>query len=296
MRTLIRVSVVVLVAVLLAACGDDDASVSSGDPGGGSTNSPPDDDPGDGTTSGGDGIDGAFIATAVEEGGQPRALEDGTTIRLRVEDGALTASAGCNTIGGDATVDDGVLRVGAVSTTEMGCDPPRHAQDEWLAGFLSAEPTVERTDTGFVLRTDDVTITFVDESVADPDRPLVGTTWLVDGYTSGSGLDGAVSSPGPNEASVVFGDEGFVTGTDGCNGFGYGGEAGVEPTDGIHYEVTGDRISFSGSAVSTMMGCPDHDPARFYGILQGTVTWAIDGPRLTLTADDGTGVMYRAKD
>lgn len=276
MRSFLRVIAVLGVALLVVGCSDDDQAVSAG---------------GEGDAA----IEGEFVATGVQEAGDAKQLVEGTTIRLRLEDGTLTASAGCNSIAGDASIDDAVLRVTAVSTTEMGCDAPRHSQDEWLAGVLSSEPTVERTDDGFVLRADDVVITFVDESIVEPDVPLVGTTWIADGFIEGGGPDGAVSSAPGDPASVVFADNGFVTGDDGCNGFGYGGEAGADPTDGIRYEVTNDHISFSGSAVSTLIGCPDHDPARFYAILSGSVTWTIDGDNLTLLAPDGSGVMYRAQ-
>ena len=274
---LIRVVGALVVALLVTACGDDDESVSSGGDGGGET------------------VEGVFIATEVEEEGQPRALVEGTTIRLRLEAGGLSASAGCNTIGGDYTVDDGVLRVSATSMTEMGCDPPRHGQDEWLAGFLSAEPTIERTDDGVVLQTEAVTVTLVDESVVDPDRELTGTTWVVDGYIDGAGPDGSTSSAPGDTARIVLEDNGFVTGHDGCNGFGYGGEANAEPISGLRYEVAGDQITFSGSAVTTDMACPGIDTERLWAVLSGTVTWSIDGSRLTLVADDGRGVTFHAQ-
>jgi heat shock protein HslJ len=277
MRMLIRVLGAVVVSFLFAACGDDDESVSSGGDG-------------DGTS-----IEGEFVATEVAEGGQPKALVEGTSIRLRLEDGALTASAGCNSIGGDYTVADGVLRVSATSMTEMGCDPPRHAQDEWLAGVLSAEPTVERTDRSLVLETATVTITFVDESVANPDRELTGTSWVVDGYVDGAGPDGVTSSAPGDTALFVFDANGFVTGNDGCNGFGFGGETGAAATDGLRYEIDGNRITFTGSAVTTDMACPGVDTDRFWAVLMDTVTWTIDGARLTLVADDDRGVTYRAK-
>ena len=277
MRTLLRAaSALVVAALVLAACGDDDDVVSSG----GSSSS----------------IDGDYLAIEVTEGGQAKALVEGTTISLRLHDGALTANAGCNTIGGDYTVDGDVLRARALSTTEMGCDPPRHAQDEWLAALLSSGPTVEPGDQGFVLRTDSVTLTFVDREVADPDRELVGTTWVVDGYLDGAGPDGTASSAMGDQALVRFEENGFMTGHDGCNGFGYAGQMGADPTDGLRYEVDGDRITFSGSAAHTEMACPDVDTDRIWAVLSGTVTWTVDGPGLTLVAADDRGVTFRAQD
>ena len=114
-------ALVLCVVMVLGACGDDEAVP-------------------DGTDGVGGVVDGDYIATAVTEGGEPRALIEGTTIRLRLDDGSLSARAGCNTIGGEFRIEDEVLRVDAVSMTEMGCGQALHDQDEWLAGFLSASP------------------------------------------------------------------------------------------------------------------------------------------------------------
>src|SRR2546423_11077938 len=76
-----------------------------------------------------------FLSTSVTENGRPRPVVDGTRISLTfVADGhRLGAQAGCNQMGGPAAFEGGRLVVGDLATTEMGCDAPRHAQDEWLA-------------------------------------------------------------------------------------------------------------------------------------------------------------------
>lgn len=70
-------------------------------------------------------------------------LVESTTVQLTFgEDGRLHASAGCNQIGGDFSVQDGVLVVGQLSMTRRGCQPELMAQDQWLAGLLTSNPTV----------------------------------------------------------------------------------------------------------------------------------------------------------
>lgn len=280
-----------LLVPTFAACGDDDEPVNSGDGSSSSTDSGSGEGGGDGEPS---AYDGEYVGTEVIEDGQPRALVEGTTIRLRLDAGTLTASAGCNTIGGSYTVEDDVLVVRATSMTEMGCGPALHAQDEWLAGVLSSSPDLEATQLGFLLETDTITITFTHRDVVESDRELVGTRWLVDGYVDGTGPDGTSSSAPSNGALVVFDESGFVLGHDGCNELGYGGPEGG-PTDGLRYEVDDDRITFTGAAASTLIGCPDVDTDRFWAVLTGTVTFEVDADRLTLTADDGRGVTFRAE-
>ena len=238
-------------------------------------------------------VEGEYVATEVLENGQPKELVDGTTIRLVFSAVGLTASAGCNTIGGDYTVDDGVLQMAATSMTEMGCGPQRHAQDEWLVEVLSSRPMLEPFDAGFVLRSETVVMRFTSEDLVDPDVMLLGTTWVVDGYVEGSGPDGSTSSAPDDTARVVFDPNGFVTGHDGCNGFGFGGTGGP-PTDGLRYEVTGSQITFSGSPVSTQIACPGIDTYRFWTALDGTIKWDIDGSRLTLINGQDRGITLRA--
>ena len=117
---------------------------------------------------------------------------------------------------------------------------------------------------------------------------------MVDGYVEGSDPDSAVSSTS-DAGSLVFGADGFVTGDDGCNSFGFAGEAGEPPTQGLRYEVRGDEIVFAGSAVITDKACPGRDVDRFWAVLSGTVSWQIDGSRLTLRDGTGRGVTYSAQ-
>ncbi|MGH2687416.1 MAG: META domain-containing protein, partial [Actinomycetota bacterium] len=97
---------------------------------------------GAGGEGGGGGLRGrTFLSESVTGDGRPLPVAAGATIRLTFhDDGRLTASAGCNSMGGPVRLDGGRLVVEGLSTTEMGCDPTRHARDEWLAAFLSGAP------------------------------------------------------------------------------------------------------------------------------------------------------------
>lgn len=284
MRILGRLLFVLLLVV--AACGDDETPVDTGS--GGTGDGGGDDDL--------DSIEGEYLATEVTEDGARRELVPDTQIRLTLQDGTLGVNAGCNSIGGEYALVDGVLEAGAMSMTEMGCDEPRMAQDQWIAEFLSSSPTLTAVEEGFTLATDTTSITFVDASVVEPDVELVGTTWVVDTFIDGAGPDGAASSvPWDTPPTIVFEDNGFVTGTDGCNSFGYGGEQGQEPSEGLAYEVDGGTIRFSGSAVTTDMACPGVDTTLFWRVVEGDVTWEIDASRLTLTHPDGFGISATAE-
>lgn len=110
-----------------------------------------------------------------------RDLVEGTDIRLRFQ-GHLGATAGCNSMGAGYSIEDGRLVIdgGGMSVTEVGCDPERHDQDAWLDDFLLSSPTVALSGDELTLTGDDAVIELLDQEVAEPDRPLVGTTWRVD--------------------------------------------------------------------------------------------------------------------
>ena len=270
-RTLVHV---VLAGAMLACGGSEDEPVSS-----------------DGGTP--QVEDGDYRSTAVEEDGAPRPLVDGTTISLRLDDGRIVVNAGCNTMSGDHELDDGVLVVDSLATTDMGCDPPLHEQDAWLAEVLVSGPTVTAFGDGFDLASGRTTIRFTDRRVVEPDVNLVDTTWEVTGFIDGN-LAMSAPADGRQPASLVFEENGFVTGHDGCNGFGYASSA--DGGSGLRYTVDGDEITFEGEPASTEIACPgrEEDVERFHAVLRGTVTARIEASSLTLVAPDGRGVTYSA--
>ena len=143
---------------------------------------------------------------------------EGTDLSLRFTDKhEVQARASCNSMSGPASLgEDNRLRLdNGMSMTEMGCDDVRHDQDKWIVTFLGAEPAVTVTAERLTLTGQDgVVLELTEQSVADPDRPLVGTVWtvgsLVDGQTASSAPAGA------RPATMEFGD-GRVDVFTGCN-------------------------------------------------------------------------------
>lgn len=228
----------------------------------------------------------AFLSTGVTEGGNPRPLVEGTRIRLDFGDdrSGFGASAGCNSMGGTAAITDGRLVVGDLATTEMGCDEARHAQDEWLGRFLTGRPTITLTGPDMVLTGDGTELRLSDREVADPDRSLRGTRWVVDGLVSG---DSVSSVPEGVEAFLVFSEteQDSFGGNTGCNAM--GGKAVVDETS----------IAFS-EVITTKMFCEGergHVEQVVTEVLDGDVAYGIEADRLTLTHANGKGLMLRAE-
>jgi heat shock protein HslJ len=223
-------------------------------------------------------LDGrTFVSTGVDG----HVLVPGTQIVLTFRNGTdLGASAGCNTIGGTYTLANGVLRVQAGGMTEMGCDPDRHAQDDWLIDFLTSEPRITLLGNDLTLAKDGTTIRLLDREIAQPDQPLIGPVWTLDSLIQG---DAVASVPGGVRATLTFTPDGQVQVDAGCNTG--GGTAGVQ----------GDRITF-GPIGTTKRACEAPAAAvesAVLGVLgQGQVTFAIDASRLTIVAPNGTGLGF----
>ena len=207
-----------------------------------------------------------------------RTLVPGSQVRLSFEDGQVSASAGCNTMGGRYAIDGDRLVVPQLATTEMACAPALMDQDSWLADLLGGATVALVGDT-LTISKDGITLTLLDREVADPDRPLAGTRWVVDGLVSGD----AVSSlpAGITAALTVTG--GRVRVEAGCNT----GAGGVAARDGT--------LVFEPIAL-TMKACEGlaMDVERaVLAVLAGEVTYAIEAG--TLRLDTGAlGLVLRA--
>lgn len=110
-------------------------------------------------------------------------LVDGSPITVGFEDSGLSASAGCNGLGGKVAVDGGTLDVrGGLVGTEMACADPVMAQERWLSDFLTSSPEIELDGDTLTLTGADDTLTLVavegGEAPADPDQPDDGVSSL----------------------------------------------------------------------------------------------------------------------
>lgn len=259
----IAISLLLATAALLGACtgGGSTTPGASGDPPGAIAPQ---------------GLDGrTFLSTAIDG----RVLVAGSVVRLTFRGDQIGAQAGCNSLGGIYRLDGDRLVVGQMGGTDMGCDAPLMDQDTWLAGFLDGAAIDLDGDT-LSLKNGDVTLTLQDREVADPDRPLAGTRWVLDGIVSG---DAVSSVPAGVTAALTF-SEGRVDVEAGCN------------RGGGTVEVADATISF-GQIALTKMACEGDAMAveeAMTAVLSGQVGYTIEAGRLTIDAG-GAGLMLRAE-
>lgn len=268
-----------LFSLVLGACGDSKVVVA---------------DPAGSKESGGLSLDGRmFWSVSVIENGVERPLVEGTRIFVAFNNGDnIGAGAGCNAMGGSYQLDDNQrLTVTEMMGTDMGCDPERHAQDEFVAATLSAQPHLTLSGDHLVIATDKVTIKFLDREIADPDRPITGRRWIVTGFIQGEVAIG-MSVDTANEGWIEISEDSRLTGFNGCADF----SASVEVSDGsTGGPVEGDGEIQFGELTSEDCEEPNADSVAFDVLFEtDNAIFSINGPRLTLLNSQGNGVTFRA--
>ena len=208
-----------------------------------------------------------------------------TVVSIRFgQDGSLGVNAGCNSMGGTWSVAGGVLTARIDSTTDMGCDAPRMAQDGWVAEFLNSGPSTTTDGDTLILASAGITMTLLDRQVADPDQPLEGTTWILDAIQVGAGDSGSVSSMPAGVRATVRLDGDRLSVDTGCN------------TGGAAVTVDGGTLAI-GPLGLTKRACLEAAAAverSMTQTLQGDVAFELDGQVLRLLGPDG-GLHFRAE-
>ena len=210
-------------------------------------------------------------------------LVDGSQIQLTFDGANIAAAGGCNQIASTWSLEGATLVVAQPAMTMMACQPASLMdQDTWLTALLTSRPTVTVDgDELTIAATDGTVVTFLDQSVADPDLPLEGTTWNLEGLVT---ADAVSSIAFPGRVPTLLLEGGTVTLDTGCN------------TGRGSYTISGSDITF-GPIATTRMACTD--PAgsatetAVLTVLSGTVSSEIEADVLRLT--NGTnGLVMRA--
>jgi len=200
---------------------------------------------------------------------------ENTNVRVNFEETQFGFYAGCNSHSGEYSVCGDELCVESLGSTEIGCAPELHAQDQWLAGFMTARPGLSLDGPRLTLSGAEATLEFLDREVADPDRALTGVVWNIDTFVEG---DAASNFPLQVPPTVSFDADGSVRIFTTCN------------MGGGEYIQRGQELSLSGIAY-TEEGCGASGSAAADTHVQqvltdGTLALEIEANRLTLMRGD----------
>jgi heat shock protein HslJ len=261
-RLLATALTLIAASATLAACGSDEVPEPSGDR---------------------HALDGlAFVASEAEG----RTVVPGSLLTLRFDDGELSASAGCNRLGGAYGADDGHLDLPGGMQTMMACGSGLDVQEGWLFELLGNRPRLARSAGGLTLAGGDVTVRFTPDDHPKGDPPIAGTDWELVATIERGGTAASLPS-GAETPTFTISDAGEVTVFTGCNRG--RGEATVRERGIIVF----------GELATTRRGCPGPAGAlerQLLAMLSGKVQAAYDRQRqLTLTKDGRTGLLFRAR-
>ncbi len=200
-------------------------------------------------------------------------------------DGRVSGNASCNSYGADFTVDGASLKFGLAISTMMMCQPEAVAAQE-QAYMAALERVASFEIVGEALTLSDAEGNVVLSFEALKPMPLTGTDWQVGFYNNGK--EALVSPIAGSAITLLFGDDGSVSGSASCNTFSGG------------YTLEGDQLTV-GQLATTMMMCVEPEgvmeqEAAFMAALQTTATYKITGDALELlNANGGRAVTASAQ-
>ncbi|WP_164704677.1 META domain-containing protein [Blastococcus litoris] len=203
---------------------------------------------------------------------------DGTAATLEVDGDELRGTAFCNHWFASYRLDGSSFTVSGLGSTEMGCAPDVLAAESAFLAALGAVDTAASGDDGLLLSGDGVELRFT-RAASVPDSPLEGTRWVLETV-----VDGATASSTVGEPAVLRLDgDGTAEATTGCR------------------TITGRWLLEDGALViddllADGIDCPPEvaqQDVAVSSVLGGSPATEVTEDRLTLTADDGRGLVYR---
>ncbi|MFJ9827076.1 META domain-containing protein [Streptomyces sp. NPDC101160] len=218
---------------------------------------------------------GAVTVDGVRSAAPSGALMDFT------KDGRVQGTSGCNGFDAAVAVRGDALTVSDPTVTAMGCPDDRMRFEDALLRSLKGEITAKLKGGALSLTSADGRYRV--ELTAEPATPLLGTAWTVDALISG---DTSTSLPAGSEgkARLVFGKDGRLTGSLGCNRVSAPAKAG------------GSTITLGAFETTRMICTPAQMDleTKLYDALDNPLTYRIEHRTLTVTDADGQGFTAKA--
>lgn len=212
--------------------------------------------------------DTSWILTQVSLDGELTPAVDSSGSLNLAADGTMFGSTGCNRFSGTWTAAGGALTLQTGPMTLMACPADLQAQElAVLAGLAATSSytvdgeTLTLSDAG-----DNVVATYT-AAVTD----LAGTAWQATGINNGAGA--VVTTQTTAALTLRFGDDGTVSGFDGCGDF-----------TGAY---TADDPALSFSALQPAPACESAEQAQYLAALDAVTAYRVDGDRLELRDDAG---------
>ena len=219
--------------------------------------------------------------------GTPRQVVNGSAVTLEFgDDGRITGSAGCNHYFAGYEMKGTAITIGPAGSTEMYCAEAGVMDQEsaYLSLLQKAASVTAGNDSLTVADAKGTTILTFTRIVPPAPEPLIGTNWTLDSVYSGDAVSSVIAG---TTITAVFGKDGSLTGSAGCNHY------------FASYNMTGTLLSVS-SVGSTKMYCTSpgvmQQESTFLASLNRAAAFTITGNRLSLAEANGTTLLSFTKD
>lgn len=216
------------------------------------------------------------LASYVTPSGEEKAIIPETRITAEFNEGQVSGTAGCNNYFGSFTLDGDAITFGPTGSTMMFCTPDElMLQETAYLAILGTVKSYEINDGQLILKNGNgnaVLIFNQEEPVS-----LNGTTWEVVSYNNGN--QAVVSILDDTRLTAVFGEDGILSGSAGCNTYSAG------------FEVEGESIVI-GPAASTEIFCGEpqgimDQESLYLTAIQNAANYHINGNQLELRDAEG---------
>lgn len=222
---------------------------------------------------------GAWFLTEGSADGEPLPLPPGAHATLDVDAETLGGRSFCNHYSSTYRRDGDTLAVDGLGGTEMACEPAVMAAEAAYLSALGRADTVARDGGDLVLTGDGVRLRFSPVPPV-PDRSLAGTRWVLETLVEGETASSTLGEP----AVLLLDADRRASASTGCRS--------VTGTwlleDGA---LVIDDLLVSGDCPAEVARQDEHVTA----VLASVSTAEVEEDRLTLTAPDGRGLVYRAQ-
>jgi heat shock protein HslJ len=224
-------------------------------------------------------LDGDWVLeTGTVDGARLQPIGD-TRISLQIEGSTVGGIAACNHYGGEIERDGDRISFGAMSTTEMGCDQPVMALESAYVAALGRVDRAARDGDRMRLSGAGVELDF---SLVQPlaDANPIGTNWVLESLILGDSVSSVMG-----DASLRLDADGTLSGSTGCRSF------------DASYRIEGGTLEVQDWIIDMRPCGADNagQDGHVQVVLEGLVTIAVSGDRLTLMVGD-RGLDYRVGD
>jgi heat shock protein HslJ len=214
-------------------------------------------------------------------GGGDLPRPEGARATLGIDEQQVRGVAFCNHYFSSYRLEGSSFSVDGLGSTEMACEPAVMTAESAFLAALGAVDGVAASGDALLLTGDGIELRFTPVA-AVPDSPLEGTRWVLESVIEGQAASSTVGEP----AVLTLDADRTAEATTGCR------------------TVTGTWLVEAGALVvddllADAAPCPPEvgrQDVHVTAVLESGPAVGIREDRLTLTTDDGRGLVYRAED